>query len=181
METSVAYMTKDQGYAENITAEDTNYRKRIIDLLIPYFKEDESFHLLVGDMGFGAIDKMKAEMPNRITNCGIMEQGMVGISAGMALSGMKPVVYSICNFLVYRALEQIRNDVILQYLNVKFIGTGAENYFSFLGKSHTCGRDDVDIMKMVGVVVYNPFDKLVDFETLVDQWIKKDRAGYIRV
>lgn len=165
----------------------TNYRKEIIDLLIPYFEEDERFHLLLGDMGFGAVEKLQASFPKRITNCGVAEQNMVGVAAGMALSGMIPIVYSICNFLVYRALEQIRNDIVLQGLNVKLIGTGAEDYFEFLGASHCCGRQDITIMKLVGVDIFNPYelregvDPTFTFENLVDSWITNERAGYLRV
>ena len=156
-----------------------NYRKEIINKLIPYFEKDPRFHLIIGDMGFSAIDEMKAKMPERMTNCGIMEQGMVGIAAGMALSGKVPIVYSIVNFLCFRALEQIRNDVVLQDLNVKFIATGANNYFDFLGDSHCCGLDDVKIMTIINMPVYDPFD--LDFDEIINDWITNDKPGYIRV
>jgi len=178
-----------------------NYRKEIIDRLIPYFKKDDRYHLLIGDMGFTAIDKMKAKMPDRMTNCGIMEQGMVGIAAGMALSGKIPIIYSIINFLCFRALEQIRNDVVLQNLNVKFIGTGANDYFDFLGKSHCCGWDDIKIFDLIHLAIFDyqkevlkhvdiDFDNndpvtnsIVDpvFIRVFENWITSDKAGYIRV
>ena len=156
-----------------------NYRKEIINKLIPYFEKDDRYHLLIGDMGFGAVDQMKAKMPKRMTNCGIMEQGMVGIAAGMALSGMIPIVYSIVNFLCFRALEQIRNDVVLQDLNVKFIATGVNDYFEFLGPSHCCGQDDVAIMKIIGMPVYHIFNR--DFDEMINAWIASDKPGYMRV
>ncbi|MCK7521166.1 MAG: hypothetical protein MZV64_27515 [Ignavibacteriales bacterium] len=80
-----------------------NYRKQVVDKIIPYAREDERIILLVGDMGFGATDKFKAEFPDRILNVGIMEQGTVGIAAGMAMTGLIPIFYSIVNFIVYRA------------------------------------------------------------------------------
>ena len=126
-----------------------DFRKRIIDILIPYFEHDDKYHLMIGDSGFSVIDELTDKFPNRITNCGIMEQGMVGIAAGMALQGMIPIVYTIVNFLCFRALEQVRNDVSIQKLNVKLIGTGADNYFKFLGSSHYCGRDDVTLMQLI--------------------------------
>lgn len=159
-----------------------NYRSEIINQLVLYFREDERYYLLVGDMGFGAIDDLKDEFPTRIINCGVMEQGTVGIAAGMAISGLKPIFFTIVNFLCFRAIEQIRNDVILQNLDVKFIGTGAESYFSFLGKSHTCGTDDIDIMDIIGCEVFNPY-KIIkpSFVKMVEDWITSDKAGYIRV
>jgi len=143
----------------------------VIDDLIPYFEEDKRYILLVGDMGFGAIDGLKGAFSDRVINCGIMEQSMVGISAGMALDGLKPIVYSIINFLCFRALEQIRNDIVLQGLNVKFIGKGKDDYFKFLGKSHYCGIDDIKIFNIIGLPVYDNFN----------QWIEDEKAGYIRI
>ena len=158
------------------------YRKNIVDLIIPYAKKDKRVYLLVCDMGFGVTDKFKSELPDRIFNIGIMEQGAVGIAAGMAMAGLVPIVYSIVNFLVFRALEQIRNDVVLQGLNVKFVGTGANDYFEFLGPSHCCGKDDKKIMELIDMRVFDPYEKeRVDFEKMVKDWISSRKAGYIRV
>lgn len=158
-----------------------NYRKIILDTIIEDFRRDERYFLLAGDMGFGAIDKLKAEFPNRIINSGIMEQGTVGIAAGMSMAGLIPVVYSIVNFLVYRAIEQMRNDVVLQNLNVKFIATGADDYFHQLGYSHCCGQDDLKLMELINLKTYNPYQSKSNFETLVKEWITDDKPGYFRV
>ncbi|MEW6618865.1 MAG: transketolase [bacterium] len=158
-----------------------NYRKDIINAAIPYFHEDERYYLLVEDMGFGAIDLLKKEFPSRVINCGIMEQSTVGIAAGMSMSGLIPIVYSIVNFLVFRALEQIRNDVILQNLNVKFVGTGCNNYFKFLGPSHCCGSDDITLMDLIGLKVYDPYAETKSFSEVVEEWICSTSPGYIRV
>lgn len=158
-----------------------NFRREIINSIIPYFHKDKRYYLLVCDMGFGVIDQLRQKFPNRIINCGIMEQGTVGIAAGMSISGLIPVVYSIVNFLVFRALEQIRNDVVLQDLNVKFIATGVNDYFKFLGPSHCCGRDDMAIMELIHMKVYDPYSNDKPFHKLVDEWISDPKAGYIRV
>jgi len=158
-----------------------NYRKEVVDLLLPYFRKDKRYYLLVCDMGFGAIDKLKDEFSGRIINCGIMEQATVGIAAGMSMSGLIPIVYSMVNFLVYRSLEQIRNDVILQKLNVKFISTGVNDYFKFLGPSHCCSNDDLALMKLIKMKAYNPYVDKKDFPALVKDWIVSPEAGYLRV
>lgn len=158
-----------------------DFRRDIINSLLPHFHQDSRLHLLVCDMGFGVADKLKQEFPHRITNCGIMEQATLGIAAGMSISGLKPIVYSIVNFLVFRALEQIRNDIVLQELNVKLIGTGCDNYFKFLGPSHCCGRDDVALMELIHMKVYDPYTENRPFDEIVDQWIGGDVPAYIRV
>jgi transketolase len=159
-----------------------DFRKSVVDLLAPHAKEDPRIILLVCDMGFGVVDGFRKELPGRMFNTGVMEQGTVGIAAGMAMAGLVPVVYSIVNFLAYRAIEQVRNDVVLQGLNVKFIGTGANDYFKFLGRSHCCGQDDKRLMRLLGVPVYDPYAAgALPFPRMVRRWITSPRAGYLRV
>ena len=165
-----------------MNASEASYRKDIINAIIPYARKDKRYVLLVCDMGFSVIDAFKKEFPSRVFNMGIMEQGTVGIAAGMAMTGMIPIVYSIVNFLAFRALEQIRNDVVMQELNVKFIATGVNNYFKFLGFSHCCGADDKKIMELIRLRVFDPYgDARGDFGGMVNEWITDAKAGYIRV
>jgi len=159
-----------------------NVRGDIVNNIIPYAEKDKRIVLLVCDMGFGVTDKFRDQFPDRLFNMGIMEQGAVGIAAGMAMTGLIPVVYSIVNFLVFRALEQIRNDVVMQNLNVKFIATGVNNYFKFLGDSHCCGKDDKKLMDLIQMRVFDPYENPnVDFQQLIDEWICDPKAGYMRV
>ena len=160
---------------------DVIFRKEILDNCISHFRQDKRYCLLIGDMGFGAMDKLKEEFPDRVFQCGIMEQNMIGVAAGMAMSGLIPVVYSIVNFLVFRAIEQIRNDVVLQNLNVKFIGTGANDFFKFLGHSHICGQDDITLMNLINLKVYDPYTDTRPFQEVVDELMRSEKAGYIRV
>lgn len=159
----------------------TNYRKVVIDELIPFAEADRKLVLLIGDMGFGAIDKFQAKFPDRVFNMGIMEQGMLGVAAGLAMGGMHPVVYTMVNFLAFRAIEQVRNDIVVQRLPVKLIGTGANDYFRFLGKSHCCGDQDSVIMKMIGMKVFDPYLDDRDFKEIVNEWMTCGETAYIRV
>jgi transketolase len=164
------------------STQSANYRGIVVDALMPFARKDKRIYLLVCDMGFGVTDAFRDEFPDRILNVGMMEQGTVGIAAGMATTGLVPIVYSIVNFLAFRAIEQIRNDVILQKLNVKFIATGVNDYFSFLGSSHCCGVDDKIIMKLIGMNVFDPYEKdNVNFKQMIKKWISDDKPGYMRV
>ncbi|MEK6647389.1 MAG: transketolase [Candidatus Firestonebacteria bacterium] len=162
--------------------DDLNFRGQVINAIIPYAKKNRRIILLVCDMGFGVCDKFKEEFPSRIFNMGIMEQATVGIAAGMAAAGLMPIVYSIVNFIAFRSLEQIRNDVVIQNLNVKFIATGVNNHFGNLGKSHCCGIDDKKIMKLINLKVFDPYEnKDVNFDKIIEEFIMDLKPGYIRV
>ena len=146
-------------------------RDTVIDSLLPYFN-DHRYYLLICDMGFSKVDLLKSKYPNRVINCGIMEQGTVGIASGMAESGLIPIVYSIAAFLVYRALEQIRNDIVLRNMNVKLIGNGSGDFFKSMGKCHCCGNEDLALMGMIGLKCYG--------ENEFDEWISSSEAGYFK-
>jgi len=147
-------------------------RDNVIEKLIPYFN-DPRYILLVCDMGFGKIDRLREVYPNRIVNCGIMEQATVGIASGLAESGLIPIVYSIASFLVFRALEQIRNDIVLRNKNVKLIGNGSGDYFKAMGACHCCGQDDLRLMDIIGLECYDGNE--------FEEWINSSEAGYIRL
>ncbi len=159
-----------------------NHRKSVLNHVLPHMRRDPRLVVLVGDMGFGAIDRITEEFPHRLYNLGMMEQGMVGIAAGMAMAGLKPIVYSMPNFLAFRALEQIRNDICVQRQPVKVLATGVDDYFSFLGASHCSGQQDSQLMSMVGMRVHDPYHPVcADFPAMVDAWISDDQPAYLRV
>ena len=74
-------------------------------------KRDERVVLLMGDVGGGLLSTFAKDFPDRYYNLGTAEQSMVGIAAGMALQGLRPVVYSFTPFLLERAFEQLKIDV----------------------------------------------------------------------
>ena len=81
--------------------------------------------LLSGDIGNKLFDKFKQQAQNRFYNCGVAEANMMSVAAGMALSGLRPVVYTITPFTTTRCLEQIRVDVCYHRAPVIIVGTGA--------------------------------------------------------
>jgi len=123
-------------------------KKLVMQEIYKYFKNDESMVLLAGDMGFAVLDDFFNNHKNRAYNTGIAEQATVGMAAGMAMSGLKPIIYSQIPFLVMRSFEQIRYDICEHNLNVKMVGVGADNYFHALGRSHCMDDDDIYLMKM---------------------------------
>jgi transketolase len=147
-------------------------RDTILEELTPYFA-DPRYYLLVCDMGFGKMDKLSEEYPGRVINCGIAEQSTIGIASGMAEAGLLPVVYSIASFLVYRALEQIKNDIVERKVNVKLIGSGSGDFFKDMGRCHWCKDDDIKLMNIIGMPVYDGSN--------FKQWISSSEGGYIRV
>ena len=95
---------------------------------------DEKIYVLVGDIGYQVFDEFREKHPDRFINIGICEQSMIGVSAGMALEGLKPWVYTITPFLIERPFEQIKLDIDQQNVNVKLVGFAD---YPHLGPTHT--------------------------------------------
>lgn len=99
-------------------------------------REDSRVVLLSGDIGNRLFDEFKAACPDRFYNCGIAEANMIGLAAGLALAGFRPVCYTIAPFVTYRCLEQIRIDLCYHHLPVVLVGTGGGLSYASLGATH---------------------------------------------
>lgn len=83
---------------------------------------DERIHLVIGDVGAVMFESFRREFPGRFFNAGLCEQSMVSLAAGMAIEGLRPIVYTITPFLIERAFEQIKLDVNEMKLPVGLVG-----------------------------------------------------------
>ena len=97
-------------------------RRRFGKVISQLADQDEKIIILVGDIGYRVFDEFRDKHPDRFINFGICEQSMIGVSAGMALEGLKPWVYTITPFLIERPFEQIKLDIDQQIANVKLVG-----------------------------------------------------------
>lgn len=122
-------------------------KKLVMQEMYQYFKDDDKSVLLAGDMGFAVLDSF-FQHSHRAYNTGICEQATIGVAAGMALTGLNPIIYAQIPFLVMRSFEQIRYDICEHNLNVKMVGVGADNYFHMLGRSHCMDNDDIYLMSL---------------------------------
>jgi len=87
-------------------------------------------------------------IPERFIQCGIGEQNMVGVAAGLATCGFIPVVVSFAAFLVRRCFDQIYNSICFPHLNVKLIGAYCGYTTWGTGASHQT-FDDIAIMNTI--------------------------------
>ena len=108
-------------------------RRRFGSVITELADRDENIIVLVGDIGYRVFDEFREKHPDRFINLGICEQSMIGVSAGMALEGLKPWVYTITPFLIERPFEQVKLDIDQQNVNVKLIGFAD---YATLGPTH---------------------------------------------
>jgi transketolase len=145
-----------------------------MDRILSEFRTDERQFLLMLDCGFSILDPITKEFPDRVLNVGCREQCCVSMAAGMAHEGLRPMIYSIASFLIFRALEQIRLGLVESRLPVKLVGYGAgDERFKELGVSHTTGEADIEICDIIGLPVFSPW--------MVNEWIERDGPAYLRI
>lgn len=135
-------------------------RTAFINTLIDLAQNDESIYLLTSDLGFSVLEGFIEKFPERFINCGIAEQNLVGVAAGLAQAGKKVYIYSLVPFIAMRCLEQLRNDICYQNLNVKIICTGAGFVYGVLGFTHF-SQEDLGILRTLpNLAVLSPADPL---------------------
>ena len=95
--------------------------RRAWEAILEIAKKDKNMIIINGDVE-QEISEFKIKYPKRIYNFGLCEQSMIGMAAGMAINGLRPVVYSITPFLLERPFEQIKVDIDEQNLPVLLVG-----------------------------------------------------------
>jgi transketolase len=142
--------------------------------------EDERIVLLSGDIGNRLFDEFKARHPDRFYNCGVAEANMIGVAAGLAMSGLRPVCYTIAPFLTYRCMEQIRVDLCYHRAPVTLVGTGAGLAYASLGATHhSC--EEVGMLRLLpGLTVMAPADE-VEVRGCLRAALRDSKPAYLRI
>ncbi len=133
-------------------------RNAFSNALVAAARADKKILLLTGDHGYALFDEFRHLFPEQYINAGIAEQNMVGVAAGLAKSGFRPVVYALSAFSPIRVLEQIKLDVCCDELPVLFIGDGAGVVYSTLGVSHQSTEDVAALRALPHMRILSPAD-----------------------
>ena len=122
-------------------------------------KQDERVLALTADLkGSLKMDAFAKEFPERFIQCGIAEANMVGVAAGLALTGKIPFCGSFAEFISGRVYDQIRQEVGYGHTNVKLASSHAGVTLGEDGATHQT-MEDIALMRAIpGMVVINPCD-----------------------
>jgi len=130
--------------------------RRIFGRLIAELAEkDPRIVLITGDIGFRVFDEFRDKFPDRFINIGICEQSMIGYASGLAISGLRPWVYTITPFLIERPFEQVKLDIDQQNVDVKLVGYAD---YPTLGPTHAELDADSLTSSFKNIKCYFPVD-----------------------
>ncbi len=121
----------------------------------------------------------KKAFPERFYDCGIAEQNMISIAAGIASTGKKVFASSFAMFAAGRAFEQVRNSIGYPHLNVIIGATHAGISVGEDGATHQCCEDIALMRSIPGMTIINPADD-VEARAAVRAAIDHDGPVYMR-
>ena len=153
--------------------------------LLSEAKKNRDIVLIVADTGAICHDEFKEKLSDQYINIGIAEQNMIGVAAGLAISGKIVYVYAIVPFATMRCYEQIRVDLCCMKLPVNIVGIGAGFDYATLGATHH-GTEDISLMRSLpNMTIYSPADSLTasllakpNRQQIGPKYIRLDRTGF---
>lgn len=150
------------------------------EALVELGKKRNDFIVLDADLAAATqTGKFKKEFPERFYDCGIAEQNMISIAAGVAATGKKVFASSFAMFAAGRAFEQVRNSIGYPHLNVIIGATHAGISVGEDGATHQCNEDIALMRTIPGMTVINPADD-TEARLAVEAALDADGPVYIR-
>ena len=165
--------------AEIIKIEDT--RRYFVKTLNELAEHDSRIIVIICDVGFNYLDDPKNKF--KVLNLGVTEASSMIIASGLALSGLKPYIYSMTNFVTFRVHEMVRNAVCLHNANVKIIGVRGSEKYKFLGFSHNLITENEEVKALENMpnlksyIVKNP----EEVREIILESYKTEGPTYIRL
>jgi transketolase len=133
-------------------------RGEVLHAIHAQMKNNPNIFFLTGDLGYSSLEAIENDFPDRFINVGVAEQNMIGIAAGLSLSGKRVYLYSIIPFLVMRCFEQIRNDLSFTNANVTLLGVGSGLSYGILSSTHFALEDIAVLRPLPNMTIFSPAD-----------------------
>ena len=120
------------------------------------------------------------EFPDRAIDCGIQENNMIGVAAGMSAAGMIPFAHSFGPFASRRCVDQIFISCAYAKLNVRIVGSDPGVTAAYNGGTHMPFEDMGALMSIPQITLLEPTDS-VQLRWMIRQLEKEYGVYYIRM
>ncbi|WP_225095153.1 transketolase family protein [Streptomyces sp. CoH27] len=131
-------------------------RDRFAPVLSRMLDEDPRVAVVLAEIGKDGFREAMARHPERVINVGIREQLLVGTAAGLALTGLRPVVHTFASFLVERPFEQVKLDLGHQDAGAVLVSAAASFDWPAGGYTHMAPGDVALLDTLDGWTVHVP-------------------------
>jgi len=153
----------------------TGMRERFYDVVREALDEDDRVAVVTAQIGNDSI----GEHPRHF-DVGIREQLMIGVAAGLALEGYRPVAHSYTPFLVERPWEFLKLDLGHNDLGAVLVSTGASYDAARSGRTHQAPEDVAAVAMLPGWTIHVPGHP-AELESLFRRSLPGDDRVYIRM
>jgi transketolase len=126
------------------------------------------------------LGEVEAAHPDRVINVGIREQLLVNAGAGLALTGMRPVVHTFGTFLVERAFEQIKLGFGHQGVGGVLVGGGGSFDAAHSGRTHQAPGDVALMDTLPDVRIHAP-GTAAEADEVLRRAVAADGLHYVRI
>jgi transketolase len=155
-------------------------RQRFAAVTSSLLDADPRLAVVLADIGTSDFERARARHTDRVINVGIREQLMIGVTAGLALAGMRPIAHTFAPFLVERPFEQIKLDIGHQGVGAVLVSAGASYDYPFYGRTHMAPGDVALLDTLPGWTVHVPGHP-DEAETLLRDAAAGTGAVYVRL
>ena len=155
-------------------------RQRFAETAADLVEEDLSVALVYAEISGQFFGDVEARHPDRVVNVGIREQLLVNVGAGLALSGMRPIVHTFGSFLVERAFEQVKLGFGHQDVGGVLVGSGGSFDIASGGRTHQSPGDVALMDTLPGWTLHVP-GHADEVEAALRQSVAGDGRAYVRV
>ncbi len=157
-------------------------RERFTDVVVRALDRDERVAVVLADIGVARFEETGVALrhPHRVVNVGIREQALIGVAAGMALEGLRPVVHSYTPFVVERPFEQLKLDLGHQDVGAVLVSIGASYDASTEGRTHQSPGDVALLATLPGWQIHVP-GHADEAEVLLERALAGDSRVYVRL
>lgn len=131
-------------------------RDRFAPVVTRLLDEDPRVAVVLAEVGKDGFTEALRRHPDRVVNVGIREQLLVGAAAGMALTGLRPVVHTFASFLVERPFEQVKLDLGHQDAGAVLVSAAASFDWPAGGYTHMAPGDVALLDTLDGWTVHVP-------------------------
>ena len=153
----------------------TTMRQRFYELAREALDEDERVAVVTAQIGTEAI----GEHPRHF-DVGIREQLMIGVAAGLALEGYRPVAHSYTPFLVERPYEMLKLDLGHNDLGAVLVSIAASYDAAHEGRTHQAPEDVALVAALPGWTIHVP-GHVDELDALLRRSLSGDDRVYIRM
>jgi transketolase len=153
----------------------TTMRQRFYELARLALDEDERVAVVTAQIGTDSI----GEHPRHF-DVGIREQLMIGVAAGLALEGYRPVAHSYTPFLVERPYEMLKLDLGHNDLGAVLVSIGASYDAAHEGRTHQAPEDVALVAALPGWTIHVP-GHVHELECLLRRAFAGDDRVYVRL